>query len=81
MNSDTNKHQIRKNRYCMVYDNQYFEIDIYPFWEDVAIIEIELSEEGTEIKFPEQIKIIKEVTKDEEYKNVSLAIQNKKKFD
>ena len=73
MNADTTKRQIRKDRYCLTYKNQYFEIDVYPFWNDRAIAEIELSDENAEIVFPEQIKVIKEVTDDESYKNASLA--------
>ncbi|MBQ7761652.1 MAG: AAA family ATPase [Clostridia bacterium] len=73
MDADTTKRQIRKTRYCLTYENQYFEIDVYPFWTDKAIVEIELSDENTTITFPEQIKIIKEVTDDEAYKNASLA--------
>lgn len=73
MHADTKKRQIRKTRYCLTYDNQYFEIDVYPFWEDKAIVEIELSVEDTEIRFPQQIQIIKEVTDDDAYKNASLA--------
>ena len=64
---------IRKTRYCLTYDNQYFEIDVYPFWKDKAIMEIELSNESAEIRFPDQIKVIREVTDDEAYKNASLA--------
>lgn len=73
MESDTTKRQIRKTRYCLTFKNQYFEIDVYPFWNDKAIVELELSDENTEIIFPEQIKIIKEVTDDDNYKNSSLA--------
>ncbi len=73
MNADTTRRQIRKDRYCLTYDNQYFEIDVYPFWNDKAIAEIELSDENAEIRFPKQIKVIKEVTDDESYKNASLA--------
>ena len=73
MEADTEKRQIRKTRYCLMCNNQYFEIDVYPFWSDKAILEIELSDENSEVKFPEQIKIIKEVTDDENYKNASLA--------
>lgn len=74
MNADTTRRQIRKDRYCLTYKNQYFEIDVYPFWNDKAIAEIELSDENAEINFPKQIKIIKEVTDDENYKNAFLAI-------
>lgn len=73
MDADSSKRQIRKTRYCLTYENQYFEIDVYPFWTDKAIVELELSDENTEIVFPEQIKVIKEVTEDENYKNASLA--------
>ena len=73
MNADTTMRQIRKDRYCLTYENQYFEIDVYPFWNDKAIVEIELSDENAEIRFPEQIKVIKEVTDDDSYKNAALA--------
>lgn len=73
MDADTTKRQIRKSRFCLTYKGQYFEIDVYPFWNDKAIAEIELSDENAEIVFPEQIRVIKEVTDDEAYKNSSLA--------
>ena len=73
MEADASKKQIRKTRYCLTYEGQYFEIDVYPFWQDRAIMEIELREEGQKIQFPKEIKIIKEVTEDDRYKNSSLA--------
>ena len=74
LDADTTKKQIRKTRYCLTYESQYFEIDVYPFWSDKAIAEIELNDENAEIKFPEFIKVIKEVTNDENFKNASLAV-------
>lgn len=73
MDADTTMHQIRKTRYCLTYEGQYFEIDIYPFWQDQAIVEIELLTEQEEIKMPKFLRVIKEVTKDDAYKNASLA--------
>lgn len=73
MNADTTLHQIRKTRYCLTYESQYFEIDIYPFWNDQAIVEIELLTEQEKIKMPKFLKVIKEVTNDDNYKNASLA--------
>jgi len=78
MNADTTKHSIRKTRYCLIYKNQYFEIDIYPFWHDKAIIEIELNNEEQKIEIPSQLKVIKEVTHDKNYKNSELAKYDKK---
>lgn len=73
MDADTTKKQIRKTRYCLIYENQNFEIDVYPFSTDKAILEIELTQENEVIKIPEFLKVIKEVTADESYKNSSLA--------
>ncbi len=73
LDADTAKHQIRKTRYCLTYDNQYFEIDVYPFWEDQAIMEIELRDEKQEIRIPKQVRVIREVTEEEAYKNANLA--------
>ena len=71
--ADPSMHPIHKTRYCLTHENQYFEIDVFPFWTDKAIAEIELNDENEEIRFPEQMRIFKEVTDDENYKNVSLA--------
>ena len=73
LNADLTRGQIIKDRYCLSYKNQYFEIDVYPFWNDKAIMEIELCEENQEISIPDFIKVIKDVTDDDEYKNSSLA--------
>ena len=72
-NRDPSRAQIRKTRYCLAYDKQYFEIDVYPFWDDKAIVEIELSSEEQEVRFPPELHVIKEVTDDPEYKNAALA--------
>lgn len=73
MDADPECRPIRKTRYCLTWDNQYFEIDIYPFWHDRAILEIELSHETAPIRFPEHIKVIQEVTEEPSYKNAALA--------
>ena len=73
MRADTALHQIRKTRYCLTYNNQYFEIDIYPFWKNQAIFEIELREEGQHIDFPPYLQPIREVTGQAEYLNRGLA--------
>ncbi len=73
MDADTERHPIRKTRYCLTWENQYFEIDVYPFWKDRAILEIELREEDQVIRIPSKLHVIREVTDDETYKNASLA--------
>lgn len=71
--SDTSLHQITKERYCFVYNNQYFEMDLYPYSNTYAIVEIELSNKDDEVEFPPFLKLIKEVTDDESYKNHTIA--------
>ena len=73
MEADPSKRPIRKTRYCLTYDSQYFEIDLYPFWKDRAIVEIELREENETVRFPKELEILEEVTGDDRYKNSSLA--------
>ena len=73
MEADPHCRPIRKTRYCLTWENQYFEIDVYPFWKDQAILEIELTREEEEIRFPDMIRVIREVTEDPDYKNASLA--------
>ena len=74
MEADMSRHPIRKTRYCLTYDGQYFEIDVYPFWDDMAIVEIELRNENDEITMPPQFDVIRDVTDDQSYKNAVLAM-------
>ena len=71
--ADTGKKQIRKTRYCFIYKNKYFELDIYPNWKDEAILEIEVNDINEDFIIPEDIQVIKEVTNDTNYSNFGLA--------
>lgn len=77
MEADLSKGQIRKTRYCLSLDNNYYEIDVFPFWKDKAILEIELLDEDEQVSIPKEFTVIKEVTNDENYKNINLAKKGK----
>ncbi len=64
---------IHKKRYCLSENGLYYEIDIYPEWEDKAIMEMKLHDEDQKIVFPEEIDVIREVTNDPAYSNHELA--------
>ena len=64
---------IKKKRYLLMYEGTYFEIDIFPFWRDKAFLEVELKSENEGFVLPPFIKVIKDVTEDEEYTNHALA--------
>lgn len=79
--ADRERNTIDKTRYCLIYKGQYFEIDVYPFFSDRAVAELEMTDESREPRFPEWMKIIKEVTEDDSYKNSSLARKKEKQAD
>ncbi len=71
--ADNSKRAIKKNRYCFVYNKQYFELDVFDFWKDKAVLEIELCDEKESVDIPLEIKVIKDVSEDYNYKNSQLA--------
>jgi CYTH domain-containing protein len=70
--ADTSLHHISKIRHCFVYDKKYFEMDIYPFDSEYAIIEIELNDIKENFNYP-PLDFIKEVTNDSRFSNYNLA--------
>ncbi len=77
--ADESKAPVHKTRYCLTFEQQYFEIDVYPFWNDRAILEIELSQDDQKIIFPPELHIYREITGEKEYKSTALAEMIKKK--
>lgn len=71
--ADPQRRVIYKRRYVLTYKSQSFEIDIYPFWNDRAVMEIEMENETVQVELPEDISVIKEITEDKRYTNASLA--------
>ncbi len=72
-NADKTLRPITKTRYVIRYMGHDLEIDVYPFWDDRAVLEIELKAEDEAFDIPKYITVIKEVTDDKRYKNVNLA--------
>lgn len=67
---------ISKTRICFNYKDQLFELDIYPFSDKLAILELELDEPEQKIDFPPYINVIKEVTGIDTYSNAALGKAN-----
>lgn len=68
-----------KTRYIIHMNDLKYEIDIYPFWKETAILEIELSSEKQKYEIPEFIEVLGDVTGNKDYSNNSLS--NKYKMD
>ena len=71
--ADPQKHPLSKTRFCLPQGGLCIEIDIYPFWNDKAVAEVELDCEDTPVSFPPEIKVIREVTGEKAFKNSELA--------
>ncbi len=73
--ADQNRTPIEKERALLDFGGHTFEIDLYPFWNDRAIMEVELQNEDEAFEIPPSIEVIKDVTEDKRYKNARLAIE------
>lgn len=73
MQADPQYRPIRKQRFCLSENGLYYNIDIYPQWNDQALMEIELYRGDEEVRFPEGIRIIREVTGEKEFTNPYIA--------
>jgi len=74
MEADTSMKQIRKTRYCLTYGNTYFELDVFPFWKDKAMLKCPVREDnGEPLLFPSFLHVQEEVTDNDDYKNATLA--------
>jgi len=71
--ADRERRTVEKDRYCYNYRNQMFEIDVYPYWKDKCIMELELESTEQEIFLPPDICVIKDVSGDGRYTNSSIA--------
>ncbi len=71
--ADKDRQPIVKKRTCIIANGKYFELDVFPFWNDKAILEIELDSEDEQFVIPEEFKVIREVTNDSAYTNAALA--------
>ena len=75
--ADPTKRVLEKTRYCLPYRGKLLEVDLYPFWQDQAVLEVELEHEDDLISIPEELTVLREVTGDMAYKNAVLAKTDK----
>ena len=55
------------------YHDQLFELDTYPFSDSLAIMELEMESPEQLIDFPDNVRVIKDVSADKRYSNSALA--------
>ena len=80
-NKENCKGTIAKDRYCIVWKNQYFELDVFPFWDKLALLEIELLDENQPFELPDFVIPLREVTFEKQFRNKALAETYKDYFE
>lgn len=72
--ADPERKRISKDRYCFVYEGQYFELDVFHNHLDgLIVLEVELDAPDQKVTLPPFLDIVKEVTEDKLYSNYELA--------
>ena len=75
---DPKRNPIIKDRYCFVWHEQYFELDVFQKnLSGLSMMEIELMEKGQMVRLPDFVPITREVTNEPAYKNSNLALKKK----
>lgn len=64
---------IRKRRYCLSENGLYYNIDLFPQWQEQALMEIETYARDDRVIIPDGIELIREVTGEEAYSNPFIA--------
>ncbi len=80
-NIDPRTRPIEKTRVTFLYSGRIFEMDVYPFWERTAVLEVEIEREDERIDIPPFIKLVKDVTGIREYSNHSMAYRFPRELD
>ena len=62
-----------KTRYLLTYMGQTFELDVYTFWQNIAVMELEVGKESDTVTLPPDIDVIREVTGERRFTNAALS--------
>lgn len=73
VNIERGAHPLKKIRRTVEYGGLVFEFDFYEKWKSTCIMEVELPNESAEVKMPEFVEIVRDVTGDKSYSNHSMA--------
>jgi len=71
MEGDSALHSVRKTKYRFIYNGCRFELDVYPFSQERAVLFMYSG--SADAAMPPELKVLREVTGDPAYKNRQLA--------
>ena len=66
---------ISKTRWCLPCGEHVAEVDIYAFWQSVAVVEVELTHEDERFALASEITVLREVTGESAYLNKTMAYE------
>ena len=70
---DKNLNVLDKMRYSFIENGNFYKVEVFDFDKTKGILSVDVPLDGREIKIPEYIKVIKDITDDVSYKNYYLA--------
>jgi len=65
---------IRKRRYCFLWENQYFELDVFQSPDNVCLLEVELVDISAPVSLPPFVAVKREVTDNDAFSNHNMAL-------
>lgn len=65
--------EIQKIRYGFVWNNKYYELDVFDFCKDKAILKVQLTDRSDKVEVPSVLNVLMDITNDMSYTNFSLA--------
>jgi len=71
--SDRSLRPIEKTRWRVPCGGHTLEVDVFPFWRDRALLEVELQSEEEAFQLPDWVSVIREVTEEAAYTNRAIA--------
>jgi CYTH domain-containing protein len=71
--ADPKKEPITKIRYVFDYNDQKFEMDIFPKRDGLMVLELELKSKQQPIELPSYLEVEREITDEKHYRNYMLA--------
>lgn len=69
---------ICKTRWCLPCGKHVAEVDIYSFWQRVAVVEVELEAEDQAFELPSVLTVLRDVTGERAYLNKTMAYEIQK---
>lgn len=64
---------LQKRRWRIPYAGLVYEIDLYPFWHDRAVLEVEVEREDQPIPLAPFVRYVRDISQDRRYSNYNLS--------